>query len=373
MIGEYRKLEMLKNAKISGILFPGLLVMALLTGCNSSTSALGAKESAKKSGEASANADGQASLAAEGTAEEAQQLELAKVINKTGKVKNRGVYIKILVNKDPITNFDLQRRAKFLQLRRTKGNRAKVAEKELIEQAIKLREARTRNLLATDKMVNDAFANFARQNRTSTANLSRELERIGIGAPHFKDFIRSQIGWQRVVQARFQAQTSQSSERDIVTQLRKSGDAKPEVTEYNLQQIIFVVPANKRSKSTLAARRKEAVAFKQRFSGCEGSLAQAKLLRDVSIVDRKRLMEPELPDNWRQDIIAIEGNGTTRVKDTEKGVEIMAICNKRIVSDDRAAQVSSQSAQFANFNSKESKVAQDYLDQLMKRSIIVYQ
>ncbi|MEM7216077.1 MAG: peptidylprolyl isomerase [Pseudomonadota bacterium] len=369
-------------ARSSGILTVGLLALALAA-CNSSTSAVETKETAQKAAAEKTEktdqqaegetADGQATLAAEGTAEIAQEEEFAKVINKPGKVKNRGGYIKILVNKNPITNFDIRRRVNFLKLRRARGNHTKLAEKELIEQKIKLAEARSRNVLATDAQVDAAFANFAKGNRASPSQLATELGRLGVGVKHFKEFIRSQISWQRAVQGRFQAETQQVSERDVVTRLRKSGSTKPEVTEYNIQQIIFVIPENKRNNNTLAVRRKEAVAFRQRFTKCEDTIQQAKALRDVSVVDRSRIMEPELPLRWKEDIVNIDGNGTTRVKETERGIEIMAICGKRVVNDDHAAKLTTQSDEFASFNEKGSKLSEDYLAQLVSRSIVVYQ
>ncbi|MGI9350384.1 MAG: peptidylprolyl isomerase [Rhizobiaceae bacterium] len=358
----------------------GALVMLALAGCNSSNSAVETKGTANKAAAEAGNADakaensadGEASLAAAGSTEAAQEEELANVITKPGKVQNRGTFIKILVNKKPITNFDIKRRIKFLQLRRAKGDRTKLAEKELIEQSIRLEEARARNVLATDQQVDAAFANFAKNNRLSPSQLAAELSRAGIGAKHFKEFIRSQISWQRAVQGRFQAETAQVSERDVVTRLRKSGDAKPEVTEYNIQQIIFVVPASKRNKNSLAARRKEAVAFRQRFTKCEDSISQAKLLRDVSVVDRKRIMAPELPNRWKDEIADLQGNGITRAKETDRGIELMAVCDKRVVNDDRAAQVTSQSAEFESFNAKGSELSQNYLEQILARSTIVY-
>ena len=226
---------------------------------------------------------------------------------------------------------------------------------------------------ASDQVVNAAFSNFAKRNRTTVANLSRELANLGIGAAHFKEFVRGQISWQRVIQSKFQAETSQSSERDVVTKLRKSGSAKPEVTEYYIQQIIFVVAKNKRSNSRLAARKAEANTFRQRFARCEDTLQQAKQLKDVSVIERRRLLEPELPEVWKDAIVNVDGVGTTRAKETERGIEIMAVCSKRVVNDDRAAQISSQSAEFESYNDKGSKISEDYLNELKKNSVIIYQ
>ncbi len=370
----------MKSSSQIPLAFALALAAVALAGCNSSTTAIEGKETAKKTSTGvqetataeQTNADGQTTVAAEGSDKDKNLLEVAKVINQPGKVKNRGGYIKILVNKQPITNYDIQQRAKFLQLRRVSGNRTKLAEKELIEQIIKLQESRGRNVLATDQMVDQAFARFAKGNRATPSRMANELNKMGVGSAHFKEFIRTQMSWQRAVQGKFSAETQQKSERDIVTQLRKSGSAKPEVTEYNLQQVIFVVPAAKRSRSLLSARKSEAQAFRQRFTSCEQSVTQAKALRDVSVVDRKRIMEPELPENWKNDVAALNKNGLTRPKETDRGVEIMVVCDKQIVSDDHAAQISNQSSEFENFGQKGSKVGEEYLQSLVERSTIIY-
>lgn len=361
----------------------------LFTACNSSSpnSAIETKKNAVSSNAqqtvdsaenqaspaSSATAENQASLATEATAEQAKQTELANVISKPGKVKNRGGYVKLLVNRQPITNFDVVRRTKFLKLRRVSGNRSKIAEDEMIEQTLKLQEARLRGVLATDSEVDAAFANFAKGNRASPSRMANELGKMGVGATHFKEFIRTQISWQRAVQGKYQTETEQISERDVVTKLRKSGSAKPEVTEYSIQQVVFIVPEQKRNSSTLSARRSEATALRQRFSNCDTTIGLAKSLRDVSVIEHRRIMEPELPTNWKDEIINAGENGTTRVKETKRGIEFIAVCNRQVVNDDKAAQVANKSSEFENFNQKGSKLAQDYLSEVRSRATIVYQ
>lgn len=362
-----------------GYLMKGLAVgalLAVLSACSSSTSAVDESESNKKT---QANAEQKATTTAETTGEQAAEAEdqsetqLSKVIKKEGKVANRGVYIKLLVNKNPITNFDINRRVAFLKLRRVSGNRAKIAEQEMIEQILKLQEAKRRNVLVNDKAVNDAYASFAKRNRSTTAQLSRAMNQYGVGVDHFKAYIRTQMSWQRAVSGRFQAETSRVSEQDAVIKLRDSGSEKPEVTEYNFQQVVFVVPSAQRTKSKLAARRVEANAFRQRFTSCGETINLAKTLKDVSVIERKRILEPELPETWKDEIKNVDSKGTTRAKETNKGVEFIAICNSKTVSDDRAAQVSTQSAEFESFNKKGSELDKRYLDELKSRATIIYQ
>ena len=348
-------------------LFSGALLT--LVACNSSSSAL--KDDDTKSSKGT-------QVAAEATEETTQaakeeKVELAKVINKPGGVANRGAFIKILVNRNPITNLDIRRRAKFLEIRRVPGNRTKLAENELIEQILKLQEATRRRTLANDQQVDEAFNNFAKRNRASPSQLKQQLSQFGVGAPHFKTFIRTQISWQRTVQGKFQAETVRISEQDALIKLRESGNQKPKVDEFTFKQVVFVVPKNKRSPAALAKRKIEANAFRQTVSSCDNLLQSVKGLKDVAILDRRHVMEPELPVRWKESISAAGVGNSTPVQETEKGVEFMAICSTRTVDDDRAAKVSQQETDFSEFGEASPELSKKYLDELRSNATIIYQ
>jgi peptidyl-prolyl cis-trans isomerase SurA len=377
--------------------FPGVALAAaavmsaamMLAGCNSSTQALdtaastGAQQPAAAKAapreEARAQQEQTAALASgqpEETPAEAEtpapeKAETATVIQQKASVAQKGTYIRAVVNGEAITNYDIDRRTKFRQLRRAGGARDAALE-ELVEERLKLQEAQGRGTLASDAIVDKAFADFAKSNRSTPTRISGDLDRMGVGAAHFKNFIRAQISWSRTVGAKMQAETRDTSQSEAIFQLRKAGEEKPETTEYQLQQIIFVVPVDKRSPGALKARKDEALAFRQRFSGCENSIQIAKELRDVAVKELGRLMEPELPPIWKDEVIETDQGGTTVPKETEKGIEVLAVCNSRVTSDDRAAQVVTQSKSFESLNEDSSQAGDDYLAELRKRSTIIY-
>ncbi len=364
----------LKNTLIIGV------SALVLTACSSSTSAVdetqsktvASAEKAEQTSEATSKDVDDASKEATDADEKKEEVRTAKIIREKGAVADRGGFVKMVVNRNAVTNYDLNRRAAFLKLRRVPGNRTQLAEEEMIEQIIKLQEAQRRRVLATDAQVDEAFANFAKRNRATPAQLARELGKLGVGAEHFKGFIRTQMSWQRAVNGRFQAETTQLSEQDAILKLRETGSAKPELTEYSFQQVVFVVPKDKRSQAALNARKREATAFRQLVTSCDETVNKAKGLRDVSVINRARIMEPELPDRWRSEMAALGGKGSTKAKETEKGVEFITVCNTRQVNDDRAAQISTQSSEFESFNTKGTELSKRYLDQLKANATIIY-
>ncbi len=193
----------------------------------------------------------------------------------------------------------------------------------------------------------------------------------GVTAKHFKEFLRIQISWQQTVGTKLRGNTQEQSQSDALFSIRKSGEAKPETREYKLQQVIFVIPKEKR-KALLKQRQAEAKSFSQRFTSCADTLEQIKNLRDVTLKELGRSLEPELPPGWKEDIINTEVGKTTGIKDTDKGVEFIAVCSVRNVSDDRAAEIISKSKEFESLNSKGNEAAIKFLAELRSKSTIIY-
>jgi peptidyl-prolyl cis-trans isomerase SurA len=89
------------------------------------------------------------------------------------------------------------------------------------------------------------------------------------------------------------------STQDLVSKMLERGNDKPSTTEYILQQVIFVVPSNKRSNATLNARKREAEQLRGRYQGCDNAAAAVTGLRDVTLRNLGRIMQPQLPPDWK--------------------------------------------------------------------------
>lgn len=339
-----------------------LLSCLTLAACNTPTAAVDATAS---------NPAQQEEVAAGSEAAAEQETETANIIRKPSTVTQKGTHIRAIVNGDAITSYDVQRRAAFLQLRRVGGNRSQKALEELVDERIKMQEAKRQGVVAGDEQVNQAFANFARSNKLSTSQMSQILGQAGVGADHFKEFIRGQISWQRVVGARFRAETQRSGAQDALFQIRQSGGEKPETTEYLLEQVIFVVPEARRN-AILSQRRKEALAFREQVNGCDGIKQQVVGLRDVTARTLQRTLEPQLPENWAEPVTRTPQGEATDIQNTERGVEFLIVCQRRTVSDDAAVEVLSQAEQFESFNEQGDEYSERYLSELKAKSQIIY-
>jgi peptidyl-prolyl cis-trans isomerase SurA len=343
-------------------------MIAAVSGCTTPTETLESGAKSAKATEVSAATAIPAGGEAAATAE--AQAESANILKQKNTVAQKGTYIRVLVNGKPITNYDIQRRAKFRQLRRLSASQDDTIN-ELIEDRVKMTAAAQRNMVATDELVNEAFVSFAKSNKATPEKMAAQLDGIGIGADHFKEYIRTQITWSRLAGGRLQSETRQKTSSKAIVDLRKSGQQKPETTEYLLQQIIFVIPKDK-AAAMAKARTAEALAYREQYQGCAKAVELAKSFKDVAVKELGRSLQPELPKNWAEPIKATQEGQLTPPQTTEKGVEMIGICRAKITDDDKAVEVISQAAAFEQLEEKGDDASAEFLAELRKSSTIVY-
>jgi len=282
--------------------------------------------------------------------------------------------IKAVVNNVPVTSYDIQSRSAFLKLQGQKGDLKSIATEQMIDQALRQAEMKRLGVKITDEAVSDAYERFAKNNKLSVKQLDEIMAQSGVTKPHFKEFIRTQMGWNQALSMRFRAENKgggRMTEQEAVRQMLKQGGSKPSATEYMLQQVIFVVPAGERD-GKLGRRKQEAQALRSRFSGCESTREFAKGLIDVTVRDLGRTLAPELPPEWAEDIKATKIGGATPVRETDRGVEFIGICNAREVSDDRAAtMVLQQQSSGGDMDAAAQELDKKYIAELRERAKIV--
>jgi peptidyl-prolyl cis-trans isomerase SurA len=201
--------------------------------------------------------------------------------------------------------------------------------------------------------------------------MTQILERAGVGVDHFKAFIAVQMSWPRLVNARY-GSSNRMSNSDLVARMMENKQ-KPETTEYILQQMIFVVPANK--KGIVGKRKSEAEASRAKYPGCDQAKVFAATMLDVSVRDLGRVLAPELPAEWKPLVEQAKGN-TTATRVTDRGVEYIAICSQRQVSDDQAAEMvfrqeDLDKAKAGKNAPPENPNAQKYMEELRKKAQIM--
>lgn len=278
--------------------------------------------------------------------------------------------IRYIVNGIPVTSYDIARRAAFMKLQGKRGNLTKLANEEMIRQAIVMSEVQRVGIRISDQQVEGSFQNFAKGNKLTGKQLSSILNQSGVTPAHFKDFIRAQMSFGQAAQLRQRRANSGSNnnaKRDAVRAMLQSSD-KPTATEYLLQEIIFVVPAKDRNK-ILSKRKREAEAMRSRYAGCASGKTLAQGLVDVVVRDMGRFVAQELPSTWADDVKKLSEGKATPVKTTSRGAEFVGVCRTRTVSDDRVAELTFQEQELTSQGDKSAN--EDYIAELREKARII--
>ncbi|MEJ0097911.1 MAG: hypothetical protein WDM84_08285 [Bauldia sp.] len=274
--------------------------------------------------------------------------------------------IPVLVNDVPITTYDINQRMRLDKLSGGKAVTTDAATNELIDETVETIEAQRNGLNIPDAQVDAAFAGIAQHLKLTPPGLTKALSTQGIDATSLKKRIRAQMTWQALVQRRTQskAQITSDAVKEAITQ---KGDASSLiVSEYTLQQIIFVVPAGSPA-SLYAQRRSEAQAFRLRFTGCDQSLDQAKNLRGVVVKDIGRRDSTDLTGPAGEAVQKTPVGSTAEPTQSPDGIELIAVCAKTDIHSSEAARTEVQNDLYLK---QADDLGKDYLKELRDSAII---
>lgn len=278
--------------------------------------------------------------------------------------------IRVLVNEEPITSFDIQQRAKMMSVFTRGRDGEKQAIDQLIEEQLMLQEAKRRNIDVSDEEIGEELAKRARAANLTPERFTEALRQVGVNPQTFKDFLRANVAWSRVVRARFRA-TVNVTDQDVAAALtaREVPAAEQQTAmEYRLQPILFVMPADA-AGGLEAKRRSEANAFRTAFQGCDHSLEQAAGKPDVVVKPQTRRESGQMPGGLKEALAKLEVGGITEPERVPEGIQIVGVCAKNPIAGQTEAAVE---AREEISNERGQLLARRYLRDLRSDAVIEY-
>ena len=197
-------------------------------------------------------------------------------------------YIVAVVNSEPITNLDVQRRLERLlrQSDQPSGQRPPRAQltREVLESLVleraQLHLAKETGVRIDDSAVEQGVQNVARQNRIDVPELHRRLARDGITPAQFRADIRDQLMLQRLRDREMEARVK-VSDADVEQFLRDQQQAPAATpTEINLSQVLVAVPEGA-TAAQLAERQARAAEVLRRAKAGEDFASLARAYSDA--------------------------------------------------------------------------------------------
>lgn len=266
-----------------------------------------------------------------------------------------------VVNGQPILSSEVAARVALQKL--SGGKADKSAKDELIEEKLKVAEAKRYGFVATDAQVEAAFASIAQRVKLTPEMFSKAIAQRGVSAQTLKDRIRAEIGWAQLIRRKYQAQFAS---RDVTAAIASRGTVSNKATQFTLRQVVFVVPKGA-PEAQFAQRRKEAIGAQGRFPGCDGAVAFAGQLRDVAAKEPVTRSSGQLGKEMTDMLTKVKIGGLTDPQRSDQGWEMIAVCERRDVNDDN----SMKQQLMEEVGVKESQAqSEKYIAQLRSRAVI---
>jgi peptidyl-prolyl cis-trans isomerase SurA len=241
----------------------------------------------------------------------------------------------LLVQGEPITEIDVEQRARFLQLANNRPSPRLDVIQELIDEKIKLRLTVRFDFtgLNLDGDVENAFANMARKRNMNMKQFYDELTKLGVLST-LKSRVRAEIIWTQIVRGKYQS-TLQLNDSEILKELEIRKSEEKEGFDYTLRPILFIVPRGA-SQAAIETRRREAEGLRQRFLNCAEGLPFARALRDVAVQNPVVSSSANLAPALREILEKTEVGRLTPPEVTPEGIVVYALCSKTASAKDNS-------------------------------------
>jgi peptidyl-prolyl cis-trans isomerase SurA len=251
------------------------------------------------------------------------------------------VSIKVLVNDDPISDYDIDQRERFLGIttqQQPSADLKKQATDLLIDERLQMQQAHKLGITPDDDDMMQILGDMAKKNNLTVDGLAEALGKAGVNIKTLKDRIRAQLAWQSVVRQKFRHDVD-VGDADVDKALAESGasasqeGAATASSNLQLKQVRFEFPAGADDR-TIAARLAAAEALRARFDNCSNVNDLAKGVEGASIKTLTDQQPTSLVQPARLLVMNAKVGQMTPPTLTQSAVEVYAVCGKRTVLGD---------------------------------------
>jgi peptidyl-prolyl cis-trans isomerase SurA len=276
--------------------------------------------------------------------------------------------VAVMVNGEPITNYDIEQRGKLNFLTTHKAADRKQVIDELIDEKVKIKEGKKFGVDPSASDIDQSYAATSSRMRITAEQLTKSLESQGIRPETLKARMKADMVWTSLIRGRFK-QSLQVGEKDVVAAVQVSGEDKQvDAFEYKMQPVVLVVPRGS-APVAIEARRKEAEALRERVQTCADASAYFKSLQNAAIRETVTKTSADIPPALREVLDKTPVGHLTPPEMTKQGVEMVALCARNPTTIDTPKKKEIRDKMYAQKYEAKSK---EYLQEVRKAAMIEY-
>jgi peptidyl-prolyl cis-trans isomerase SurA len=277
--------------------------------------------------------------------------------------------VAVMVNGEPITNYDIEQRSKLTMLTTHKPATRQQVLDELIDEKVKVKEGKKFGVDPSSSDIDQSFAAMSSRMRITPEQLAKSLESQGIRPETLKARIKAEMVWTSLVRGRFK-ESLQVGEKDVAAAIQVSGEDKSAADglEYKMQPIVLIVPRGS-APAVIEARRKEAEALRNRLQTCDEANAFFKAMQNGAIRDTVTKTSADIPPALREVLDKTPIGHLTPPEVTKQGVEMVALCARNPTTVDTPKKKEIREKMYVEKYEAKSKA---YLQECRKAAMIEY-
>jgi peptidyl-prolyl cis-trans isomerase SurA len=243
----------------------------------------------------------------------------------------------------------------------------KEALEELIDERLKLQEAKKLNVVASDEEVDKIMASIAEKNKMTAAEFQVHLKKMGADAGVMRQRFRANMSWQEVVRRKFGAQIA-VNDRDVDRIVANAPGTGGDGVELQLQRIVLPIPSGV-NQTIIAQRMADGEKLALNGGGCAQMSASAATVAGARFDNLGGRLPSAIPEPTRSLLLAARDGELLPPTVGTEGVEIWAVCSRKAVAADLERRQSVQ----AELRQKEFEVlAKKHLKDLRQDAAIEY-
>lgn len=277
--------------------------------------------------------------------------------------KTREQIIAIIQEKQKAYSVGLQKQA-------VEGARAAVlpglrekAKQELIEEQIKLQDAKRNGAMPENSMVDDLVKDIAQRNKMNLQQFAQHFGGMGIDISTLKSRFRTQLAWTDTVRKQY-GHLAMPGNREIDVRIKDaSGEDQ---LELQLHRIVIPVPP-KLDQRSMAQKLSEAEQLQRQFSTCRGTGALAAKVQGARFENMGARRLSTFSEPSRSMLLSAQDDTMIPPTMTSTGIELLAVCGRRVIKavDERRNEEAAKLRQ-DNFE----RLARAHLRRLMDNAVI---
>lgn len=243
----------------------------------------------------------------------------------------------------------------------------KEALEELIDERLKLQEAKKLNVVVGDEDVDKIMASIAEKNKMTAPEFAAHLKKMGADPAVMRQRFKANMSWQEVIRRKFGAQIA-VNDRDVDRIVANSPGTNGDGIELQVQRIVLPIPAGVNQK-VMAQRMAEGDSLAQRGGGCAQMSANATTVAGARFDNLGGRLPSAIPEPTRSLLLAAKDGEVLPPTVGAEGVEIWAVCGRKAVAADLERRQTVQ----AELRQKEFEVmAKKHLKDLRQDAAIEY-